>query len=212
MFLFIMLGANSIVTMVIFLCSIYLSIALIAGDTEYTISKSGVKRKVSTMLQKFTGITKEENFTWKDIEWYTIGSDLNRSMKEYNYLSIKFKGIGNQWNINDSQSNGNNFLEFREAFVKLVEAYNIAEQPIAARAAKPEEPVLKSPSIKRKKSFYETFFAKVFTIATGLFIAALFTFYFLHPEYLKGTHVIRISIVILPGFSYLYYRTFVKKS
>lgn len=212
MFLFVMLGLPIMLTTVLFIGSIVLFIALLAGNTEYTITKEGISRKVSTMLSNITGLTREQSFKWDEIEWYETGSDLNRSMREYNYLTIKFKGIGNQWKISDSAGGRDAFIIFGDAFVKLAEAFNDKEQPIGARVSNREEPRLERKAIKRKKSFYETIFAKVFTVATTIFLACLIAFYFFNPQYLKGTHVSRISLILLPGLSYLLYRTFIKKN
>lgn len=211
MFLLVMMGLPSLLVIGLFIGSLVLSIGLIAGDTKYTINKDGIHRKVHTMLSNFTGLSREQFFSWNDIEWYKTGNDLNRTMKEYNYLTIKFKGIGNQWKISDSAGEENSFKLFSNAFVKLAEAYNESGQTISARTSKSNEPKLENRLIKRRKSFYETFFARIFTMGITLFLACLFGFFILHPEYLHGGTVWKIMVIIIPGFSYLLYRTFLKK-
>ncbi len=211
MFLLVVIGLPNYLTIALFIGSLVVFIAFIAGDTQYIIDKKGIHRKVNTMLVKLTGLSREDFFAWKEIEWYETGSDLNRSMTEYNYLTIKFKGVGNQWKISDSAGKGDGFRTFANAFIKLAGAYNESEQPISARLSKIDEPRLRRTAIKRKNSFYGTLWSKVLTGILSLFLFCIFAFYAFNPNYLKATHLWRILLILLPGLSYMVYRTFIKK-
>ena len=212
MFVMIMLHLPQLVISLGLVAGIFITLVLIGGNTTYLLTNKGVERVVKPIALRSFGISHKQFFSLDKIKWYSTGSDMNRSYKEYDYLIIKFSGAGQKWKITGPMDEDSDFKTFLETFIKISEAYNLSMQPISGRMASKPEVRTHHSSIKRKKAFYETMFAKAFTLFLLVLLAAVLVFYFYNPHYLKLANIWRIMAIIVPGTLYMVYRTFIGKS
>jgi hypothetical protein len=97
----------------------------------------------------------------------------------------------------------------------MVDSYNnktpeaIPSQPSATTINTEHLKENKNNIITREKTFYETIYAKLFTIAIGIFLVFVLLNF---RAYLNGGSIFKIVVVIIPGFIYMAYRSFIKKS
>lgn len=149
----------------------------------------------------------QKSYAWDQIEWYQDGSELGRNGSEYHYLNIKFKD-GTKFSITSQHGERHDFFALSEAFLE-----NVQNRPSSDVLSK-EIPALSSKGaakIRRKKSFYETRFAKALSLFFLLFTLAIVFVVFSMYEQPKMTHLFRIFIVLIPGTAYMIYRSFGKK-
>lgn len=210
MFLMFMLGFGQWPVTIGFMGSMALVAALLGGETIYTISEKGISRNVKPLLLKKIGITREQSYVWSDIDWYKSGTDMNREMREFRYLTIKFKSSGTKWKISDKNKNDTAFETFHNAFIKIVEAYDQSVETVGARMAA-EGKVFEKTGIKKKKTFYETVWAKGFTSLITILLLSLIAFYYLNSEFMSPSNLIRLLVVVVPGWVYLIIRVFIRK-
>lgn len=210
MFLMFMMGFGQWTVTAAFLGVMVFMAMLLGGETIYTISEKGISKKVTPMLLKGIGVKREENYTWSDIDWYKSGKDMNREMREFRYLTIKFKGFGKQWKIADKNKNDSAFETFHDSFIKIVEAYDQSVETVGARMISKGK-VFDKTGIKKRKTFYETIIAKGLAIFTTLLLVGLVIFYYLNIDFLNFSNLTKLLIVVIPGWAYLNYRVFFRK-
>lgn len=212
MFVVMILTSNVLLAMAGLLIPMLLVIGFFAGKTEYVIDSEGLHKTLSTFIR---GRKVERKYLWRDVKSFKEGSDVSRSMEEYNYLEIDFEG-GDTWQLSD-QRDKPGFENFKAAFKQAIETYN-GQVAVTGVPHAPESPVTQATTsplsakhkIVQKKTFYETAGAKVFFWVMAVFISGIMGFLFLNPEYGGATTTFRLSFIILPGMGYLYYRLYVK--
>ena len=218
----IFLGLHILFAMGTLIGSMYLIIALISGVTVYTINEEGISVQIRPMLPwKWWRYEKKKFYPWSSVSSYSIGEDMTRGMEKFHYIKIEIRGLANDLKISDNAKFFAGFEEFKQAFIERVNERNAhLSKPKTAStttgtsvsAAIPAHSYQsKEKPIKRKPSFYESWLAKIVTILFVIFIAGLFTFFIYHPEHLKWTHLVKISILIIPGLGYMFYRSFLEK-
>jgi hypothetical protein len=90
-----------------------------------------------------------------------------------------------------------------------VEYNALAESAPAVSSAqhkKTEGPV----QIQQRKTFYETIWAKAFTILLGFFIVGIL-FLMVTTSYVSATSMFKLFVILIPGFIYMWYRVFREK-
>ena len=125
-------------------------------------------------------------------------------------MEIKFRN-GDEWKVTDMYGEGKkDFTLFQQYFIENVEAFNSEHkiQPPSSAVKKmgtsiPDEGLF----IKRRKTFYETIWGKIVTVLLGIFILFIFLF---ARQYMNGFSVFKLYFVLIPGFAYMAYRSFVK--
>lgn len=211
MFLEIFLGFPVLVNMVSIFGIMFLMLYFMSATAIFSVSEKGLIRKLHTTSFLFRN-TVLKQFSWSDVKAYKSGTDINRSYKKYQYLEIKFRN-GDEWKMTDTNGEREaEFLLFLNCFLENVEHYNQQKQitepveaPKQAQGFLHEE----KPLIERRKTIYETFWGKLFTVLLGVFIVLVFIY---ARSYMGGTSVFKFYFILIPGFAYMFYRTFMKKS
>jgi hypothetical protein len=216
MFVVMMLASSVLFAMAGLLIPMLLVVGFFAGKTEYVIDGEGLQKTILTFIN---GKKLERKYFWRDVKSFKEGSDMDRSMQEYNYLEITFSG-GDTWQLTD-QRDPTGFAGFKEVFLTAVNEYNgvtgtssSPHQPqpdTIAQGLPTESSAVARRKIEQKKTFYETVWAKVFFWGMAVFVSSVMGFLYLNPEYGGAATSFRLSFIILPGMGYLYYRIFVKR-
>ncbi len=216
LFISLMLGASVVIGTIAFMVPMIILALRFSGKAEYAIDESGVSRTVVTTLGNKHSLHQK---TWAEIKYFKVGSDLNRSLKEYNFLELTFFD-GEVWKITDDRSDKEAFLAFKESFQSAASSMGTAQEnltesegsiessEVTARESNISETIL---PIKQRKTFYETLGAQVLFWGMAIFLAALAIFYILYPEYMNTSNAFRISFILIPGIMYLYYRLYRKR-
>lgn len=205
------LGANAIFTTVVMVGLMYLVILFLSTEATFTIRENGLER----MLLSSNFIFKhqlEKRYAWENIKAYKNGTDKGRYRGEYRYLEIKFRN-GDEWKITDMygerKDTYTNFLDF---FLKQVELFNQTNKVTVLSKMETAHSPVSSPqkqlTIERKKTFYESIWGKIFTVSLGFFILALLIY---AKSYMSATSLFKMYCVLIPGFMYMFYRTFINK-
>ena len=91
------------------------------------------------------------------------------------------------------------------------ETDHIAPKSTADQNIEETKPVVQEQfSLKERKGFYETLFAKIITVFFILLSIGLI-YLFIIGTLGKATHIFRLFIIIIPGTIYMAYRVFGKK-
>lgn len=219
-------GAGVVWSMIALLLPMLLVAATVTGPADYTIDESGISQTVRPyLLSALFNYSKVSSYKWSHLLSFKNGKDMNRGMQEYEYLTLNFK-YSITWKLTD-QANQAAFQIFRDAFLRQVEAYNTNGKVDPAKATNvPIEPAAQQllqatstsgaaqqskPGIERKKDFYETGSAKLVYWIFALAVCSLIAFLITHTQYISGTNIFRIAVVILPGMAYFFYRVYGKK-
>ncbi len=187
----IMIGAPTLVTLALFIGSTYLGVMWIGGEAVYRMDDQGLERMVTSLLTKRT---RRQHFAWEMVESFKSGRDLDRSWDEYDFLEIQFRRGGHSWKL-ANQSDPAAFATFQQAFQLQVEQQNLS---------------CGDGTIRHRRSFFETAFAKLVTHISYLFLIGLALVYLARPGLLEFRHLLRLLLVILPGVAYLTYRVYLK--
>lgn len=210
MFLSIMAGLPTLMSMLVLFGGMILGIGLLGGEATYSADESGFVQEIKP-LSWFCFIPKNiyRHFKWDDIDWYRQGIDMNRSFQEYHYLKIKLKRWPYTLQITSDKADLEKYLAFEQVFMHYVDGSVIPGQsddhtdiPHPA-----QKPLFTHP--KRKPDFYDTVWARLlfwgFAIAfIGIIVMINYT------GTLKGSYIFRFLFVIIPGMGYFYYRIFVR--
>ncbi|HNY54125.1 MAG TPA: hypothetical protein PKI86_00800 [Chitinophagales bacterium] len=209
MYIGIFTGIPVTVNIILFVGSMFLLLNFLTTYATFTISENKLLRTLNS-TNFLTKNAKAKEYEWKDVKAYKNGIDKGRYRGEFQFLEIKFRN-GDEWKITDMYGEGKkDFTLFQQYFIENVEAFNSEHkiQPPSSAVKKmgtsiPDEGLF----IKRRKTFYETIWGKIVTVLLGIFI--LFIFLFARP-YMNGFSVFKLYFVLIPGFAYMAYRSFVK--
>lgn len=204
MFLSFIIGLEVWGSIIFLLGGIILGIGIFSGNCVYTINQNGIEQRISS-LDNFKWIPRNilRKFSWDDIAWYRIGSDMNRSFESYDYLKIKLKKWPYSLQLTNDKANADAYDEF----VKVFENY--AAAPHKKSMVKTETPDSNPAPITKKPDFYDTFLARIiFFIFMALLCGIIY--FMLSTGNIKVTYVFRIGLIMIPGLAYFYYRIFVK--
>lgn len=221
MFLSIMFGMPIFVSMAALIGGILLGIGLLAGEATYTVDAFGLRQEIGP-LNWFKLIDKkiDRHFSWKDIEWAQMGTDLNRSLVEYHYLKIKLTKWPYHLQLTSDKADLNEYNQFISVFNQLSGNSNKIEEtnneqintPAQFSDVPPSSIPYNAPNqkIKIKPDFYSTKKAKLLFIVFCIFILGIVSF-IIDTGTIKITHALRFGLIIIPGMWYFYWRLFVRK-
>jgi hypothetical protein len=193
---------------------IYVSLMFMTGASEFTLNPNGISRQIATSLKLGKNKSpKQDFFKWSQIQWFKEGTDRGRYSAEYRFLTVHFKN-GTEWMITDNNGvRKADFEVFLDTFKKLVAEYNAlaAASPAASASSADQQTSTKAPElIRQRKTFYETIWAKAFTVLLGFFIAGII-FLMFTTSYVGATSMFKLFVVLIPGFIYMWYRVFREK-
>ena len=97
---------------------------------------------------------------------------------------------------------------FLRHFLSQVNNYNQLQSSTELTTSTIQTSTNKLQQIKREKTFYESNFGKIYTIALGIFIVLLLVY---GKEFMNGSATYKLNAVLITGFAYLFYRTFFSK-
>jgi hypothetical protein len=210
MFISIMAGMPTLVSMSVLFGGMMLGIGLLGGEATYTADESGFIQEIRPLPWfKFIPKNVYRHFRWEEIEWYRQGTDLNRSLQEYRYLKIKVNRWPYTLQITSDKADPVKYDEFEKVFMHFADGTAIPGQ--SDDHTEVPHPAQKAiwVSAKRRPDFYDTLLARIiFWGFTAAFIGIIFLINF--TGILKGTYIFRFLFVIIPGMGYFYYRIFVK--
>ena len=227
MFLGIMSGMPVIISMILLFGGILGVYGFGIGKVYYAITDTGIEQHIRRFIPyQLWGKKEKRFFPFSAISSYKNDTDRTRSGGEYEFLKLYLKkSPGEIWITNQHDDAG--FQKFKEAFFTLI------KQPIAVQAqpneqvnkilppssktvdwqatssiaSNTDETKLSIPIIKERKSFYETFFAKLLTIFFTLL--TIFLVWILAFNGMRFTNWFRVLFIILPGTVYMIYRVFI---
>lgn len=201
------MGLPTIVNTILLVGIMFLIFSFISNDATFKLSQLSLTK----ILEEKNFLFKNKpqvSFLWSDVKSYKQGTDRGKYRGEVEYLEIKFSN-GDVWKVTDMYGERKEgFKEYEAYFLKSVNKINASiSSDIIPETTQTnlDTNTLNDVLIKREKTFYETIFAKIFTILLGVFIAVIFTFS------LSPTSLFKLIVVLIPGFIYMFYRTFIKK-
>lgn len=226
MFFGIMLGVPVFISMLLLLGGIGIAFGYGIGKVTYQLTHGGVVQKIRRFIP-YALKHKEETRTlaWSNITSYKNDIEKKRYSGEYEYLKLYLNiSPGEIWVTNQQDDRG--FQQFKAAFMEKIGAINSQRQntgsnPFQTAAQNPNNPAsyekyaaenfpslqaVPSLNIKERKSFYETFFAKlltIFFILVTLLLIWIFSY--------KGMHLnnwFKLMFIVLPGTVYMIYRVY----
>lgn len=209
LFIGIYIGLPTIVNTVLLVGTMFLIFMFISNDATFTLSQSGLTKTLEEKNFLFKN-KPQVAFLWNDIKSYKQGVDNGKYRGEIKYLEIKFNN-GDVWKITDMYGERQEgFDAYVSFFLTSVDKINlgISSNYNAQNISQESNQNLSSGLfIERKKTFYETIYAKIFTLLLGILIAVILSF----KSYLDITSWIKLSVVLIPGFAYMVHRSFIKK-
>jgi hypothetical protein len=167
----IILGLPIFVSVFLLMGGIFLGIGLLAGEAVYTLDQIGLRQQIGPISWfKFVDKKIDRHFTWNDIKWVQMGTDVNRSFGEYHYVKIKL----NQWpyhlQISSDKADINEYNNFisvfnqvsgnRETTQNNTEENSTIPTQLSDNFSPPVQQIIK-PKIKVKPDFYSTKKAKI---------------------------------------------------
>jgi hypothetical protein len=194
MFVVTMLTTHLALAMAALLLPMFLVLGFFAGKTEYVMDGNSLEKHLTTFLR---GRKVDKRYNWAQVKSFKTGSDLSRSMEEYNFLEINFAG-GDTWQLTD-QGNKAEFENFKQVFLAAIDIYNSQKAESPEASAHHHSSTLNK--IEQEKTFYETTWAKVFFWHMALFVSMVMGFLYLNPQYGGAITTFRLSFVILPGMA-----------
>lgn len=209
LFIGIYIGLPTIVNTVLLVGAMFLIFMFISNDATFTLSQSGLTKTLEEKNFLFKN-KPQVAFLWNDIKSYKQGTDNGKYRGEIKYLEIKFNN-GDVWKITDMygerQEGFDAYVSFFLASVDKINLGISSNYSTQNRSQKSNQNISSGLFIERKKTFYETIYAKIFTLLLGILIAFILTF----KSSLNITSWIKLSVVLIPGFAYMAHRTFIKK-
>jgi hypothetical protein len=227
MFFGIIIGVPVILSMVLLFAGIGIPYGYGMGKVQYSLTQQGIEQNIRRFIP-YAVKGKEEirMITWDKISSFKTDTDKKRYGGDYEFIKLYLKiSPGEIW-ITDQQDKAG-FQIFRNAFLLMVGAVN-AQKAKAAKATLQPQPVSENspsineghyrsqsdvlhsinenPLIRQRKSFYETFFAKVLTLFFTLFTILLIWIFCYQGMHF--TNWFKLMFIVLPGTVYMLYRVF----
>ncbi len=210
MLLSIAITTSFIVGIPVFIISIYAVLYWFTGDAEYTLTNEGISRNVKPKLRyKYNKHEQNKFFRWDEIKSYKTGKDQFRTLQEFEFLEINLPD-NETWEINN-EKNKEGFKNFKEEFLKMIDKIN-SETDLQIINISKHNSSNKLKHIDRKKTFYESPWAKVFLWFMALLVVGIITFFIVYPKFLNWLRFFQLAFIILPAWVYIYYRLYGQKS
>jgi hypothetical protein len=210
LFLGIYAGIPVFLNVLLLLGAMYLLIYLLSADAAFVVSADEITRNIRRASFLFTHAS-ERRFLWNEIKAYKSGTDKGNYRGEFQFLEIRFRN-GSEWKITDMYGERKaDFSVFLQTFLAHVERYNLSQQKSGTpepRHSLHTHITQGEALIERKKTLYETVWGKLITVLLGIFIVLVLLF---AGPHMSGPSVFKLNFVLIPGFAYMFYRTFLKK-
>ncbi|QGW27834.1 hypothetical protein [Phnomibacter ginsenosidimutans] len=121
MFIPILLGAPVWVSVAVLMGVILLMMGLLAGNCTYTLHDGGITQEIRSFSLMPVLKRTVRHFSWSQILYYKAGTDMTKSLEQYNYLYISVSPFPYQLRLSDHQWDKQAFLQFAEAFATQIE-------------------------------------------------------------------------------------------
>ena len=213
--LFITVFIHPIVAAISMVAVMYVAILMMTGAAIFSLNSTGIQRTISTTLKLWKSKEpKTESQRWDHLKWYKEGTDRGKFSGEYRFLTLHFKN-GTEWMITDN--NGERFEEFKTfllSFELLVAEHNRHISPAVAANSNigtvNSQGIRDEKIIEQRKTIYETIWGKIFTIILELVIV-FFIYLKITTPYVNNIATFRLTVILIPGFIYMWYRVFMQK-
>ncbi len=228
----VMLGLHPLLLTLLMFALVMLGIGIIGAHATYTLEAEGIRQHLEPFkwsLVKLPAVTR--HFSWQDIRSYKVGSDMSRSMEQYNYLYISVRRFPWQLRLSDHQSSKEHLAAFTEAFEQylqgIVPSAVAAGLPPTGEMVRADNEVVpagdyaasghrntttaRPSAIRRKPDFYDTRLAHVFFWMLVLTFSIL-ALTIVSTGNIKTSYLWRFNIVILPGMGYYAWRLYGHRS
>ena len=178
-----------------------------SGRAEYLLTENGIYQFMSPFVKGALGFKPISRFfPFQSIHNYRFQEDMDRSLQQYNKLSLSLSVAPNKI-ILTNKKNPDQFIQFINEFKKLVEQTNetaAAPNSTGPKIDQPTQPHI----IKKKRSFYKTPFAKVLAI---FFLAMTIGLMYLgFTGVLNGRNSFRLYALVIPGTIFMVWKSFGK--
>lgn len=203
LFLGIYAGVPAFINVILLLAIMFFIFSILSANATFYISESTLTKTLNTSSFIFLNI-KNKQYSWNDVKAFKNGTDKGKYRGEFQYLEIKFKK-GDEWRITDM------YGEKKESYTILLNLFLEQVNQIndnRAVAGLELQHTINPPLIKRNKTIYETIWGRIFTILLGIFIGVLLIY---GKPYMSGSSMYKMTFVLIPGFAYMVYRTFISK-
>ncbi|MBK6275335.1 MAG: hypothetical protein IPF58_11890 [Saprospirales bacterium] len=207
MYTSVFIGLHPIVSTVLMVGLLILVLYFLSCEATFTIRENKLERLLLSSNFLFKNkVERTQNFS--DIISYKNGTDKGKYRGEFQYLEIKFRN-SEVWKISDMYGERKEgYDNFLRHFLSQVNNYNQLQSSTELTTSTIQTSTNKLQQIKREKTFYESNFGKIYTIALGIFIVLLLVY---GKEFMNGSATYKLNAVLIPGFAYLFYRTFLSK-
>lgn len=204
-FVLILLGLPDTSVWLISMAVLFLFAASRTADAVYVLSEEGIQQELTPIIGKKN--IRKKFFSWKQIKWYTDGTELSRSGKEYQYLKIGFLNSKAVWTLSTLHGDPLSYQNFLSAFLAKMPAQLNEHGQQIGKSAIPSGSTL---HVQRRKSFYESIWGKIIALLfLGLTLALVSLMW--TTGIVKGSYLFKLAFVIVPGTAYLIYRSFFKR-
>jgi len=178
-----------------------------SGRAEYLLTRKGIYQNMTPFLDGALGFKPFLRFfSFPSIYSYQVQDDMDRSLQGYTKLTLSLS-VSPGKVILTNKKNPEQFVKFKMEFLKLVEQKNETALPpfrTQPQTTKPAQPHI----IKKKKSFYQTAFAKFLAI---FFLAmTVVLLYLSFTGVLNFRNSFRLYLIIIPGTIFMFYKSFKK--
>ena len=211
MFIPILLGAPVWVSVAVLMGVILLMMGLLAGNCTYTLHDGGITQEIRSFSLMPVLKRTVRHFSWSQILYYKAGTDMTKSLEQYNYLYISVSPFPYQLRLSDHQWDKQAFLQFAEAFATQIEIRK-QQTPSSSKpstAAASISDIMQQSSFRRR-SFYEKPIAHIifWILIIG---SAVLAWWMWAYGLAQQRHWYRFGAIIVPGLSYMAYRLYRKK-
>ncbi len=211
LFILILIGTPFWLTGMLFFGVMYGILYYLSNNATFILSETHLERLQPRKPPYFTSVL-EQKYDWNDIKSYKNGIEMGRYRGEFQFLEITFKD-GVSWSLTDvygeKRLEFDQFLSYFQSKVNEINKVEISDYQIKESATQSTAIHQKNkPVIVRKKTFYETIWAKIFTALMIVFVVGIVLFYIFNPHYLRVTAGFKVLVVLIPGVLYLTSRVF----
>ncbi|MBR9859314.1 hypothetical protein GYB22_00895 [bacterium] len=219
MFLFISIGAPIWLSVGGLIGGILIVFGFKIGKVRYELHEDGVRMIQQNWFSSAANRTpKVVEIKWFEIKSFSNDVDMQRDLKEYEYLKLFItKAPWEVW-ITD-QHNRSGFEQFRDEFLKAVKVSNTATvkeeealkksvKEVVAGTEETGSKYLGKTMISEKPGFYKRPMAKVITLFFIFLCGGLFYWGYMHG--MREQNWLRVAFIMVPGTAYLVYRVYMK--
>lgn len=200
------IGLHPLVSTAIMIALMFVAIIFLSSEAVFTINGHSIERVLLSSNFLFKNKI-QRHYDWNEVKSFKSGSDLSRFRGEFQFLQVKFRN-GEEWKLTDMYRERKEAYDaFLKIFLTQVNEHNSLLQN--AEATVPETQSFTQPlyEIKREKTFYQSISGKLFTMVIGVFIILIIVY---GKGYMTASAVLKLNVVLIPGFLYLVYKTFIE--